>query len=292
MDNRTEVHEFLTSRRDRITPQQAGLSTAGQRRVPGLRRSEVAMLAGVSVEYYSKLERGNLGGVSAAVLESIARALRLDDAERSHLFHLAQAADGSSVLGQPRRRAPKTWKPRPSLQWMLDTITDGPAIIGNGRMDLLAANQLGRAFYADVIADSNGPPNFARFNFLNDASRRFYPDWERFADTSVSILRTEAGRSPHDKDLHDLVGELSTRSEEFRTRWSAHNVRNHGTGMKQFNHPVVGELDLAFEGFELIAEPGLTMTVYTAEPGSASQQALQLLASWSASQDADAAVRR
>ena len=285
MDNRNEVREFLTSRRNRLTPDQAGLTSMGKRRVTGLRRTEVATLAGVSVEYYAKLERGSLRGVSANVLDALARALQLNDAERTHLFNLAQAADGSAVLTTPRRRAPKTWKPRPTLQWMLGTITDGPAIIGNGRMDLLAANQLGRAFYSDVLDDAHGKPNFARFTFLDDAARRFYPDWERFADTAVAILRTEAGRNPHDKELHDLVGELSTRSPEFRARWSAHDVRNHGTGTKQFHHPVVGALDLAYEGFELVAEPGLTMTVYSAEPGSASEQSLRLLASWAASRD-------
>lgn len=257
----------------------------GKRRVTGLRRAEVATLAGVSVEYYAKLERGNLRGVSANVLDALARALQLNDAERNHLFHLAQAADGSAVLTLPRRRAPKAWQARPSLQWTLDTITEGPAIIGNGRMDLLAANQLGRAFYSEVLDDPHGKPNFARFTFLNDSARRFYPDWERFADTAVAILRTEAGRSPHDKDLHDLVGELSTRSQEFRARWSAHDVRNHGTGTKQFHHSIVGALELAYEGFELVAEPGLTMTVYSAEPGSSSEQSLRLLASWAASHD-------
>ena len=290
VDNRNEIRDFLVSRRARVTPEQAGLATHGQRRVPGLRRNEVATLAGVSVEYYAKLERGALGGVSASVLDSIARALRLDDAERTHLARLARTASGDDVLARPRRRATKTWTPRRSLQWTLDTITHGPAIVGNGRMDLLAANQLGRAFYADVLADPHRPANFARFTFLDEASHRFYPDWERMADTAVAMLRTEAGRSPHDKELHDLVGELSTRSPDFRTRWSAHDVRIHGTGTKRFHHPVVGELDLAFEGLELVAEPGLTMTVYAAEPGSASEERLHLLASWAATEAARTSV--
>jgi transcriptional regulator with XRE-family HTH domain len=291
VDDRQQVREFLTSRRARLTPAQAGLKVSGNRRVPGLRRSEVAMLADVSIEYYAKLERGFLGGVSAGVLDAIARALQLDDAEREHLVNLAAAANGAGVLAPPRRRRAKTWTPRPSLQWMLDTITQGPAVIGNGRLDLLAANRLARAFYADVLADPHRPANFARFTFLDSAARRFYPDWERFADTSVAILRTEAGRNPHDKDLHDLIGELCTRSEEFRTRWSAHNVRNHGTGVKHFHHPVVGDLTLTFEGFDVIAEPGLTLTVYSAEPGSSSEHALRLLASWAASQEAEQATK-
>ncbi|MFI7102543.1 helix-turn-helix transcriptional regulator [Streptomyces sp. NPDC050161] len=286
MDNREEVREFLTSRRAKITPDRAGLPAGPRRRVPGLRRSEVAALADVSVEYYAKLERGNLAGVSPAVLETIARALQLDDAERAHLLHLARAADGSDALTRPRRRCAKgQWAPRRSLQWTLDAITAGPAFVRNGRMDLLAANQLARALYRDVYSSAQ-QPNLARFNFLDDASRRFYPDWDTFADTCVAILRTEAGRNPHDKDLHDLVGELSTRSEEFRTRWGAHNVRHHGTGVKRFHHTVVGELTLAFEGLEMAAEPGLTLTVYTAEPGSPSEEGLRLLASWVATREA------
>ncbi|MFF8449945.1 helix-turn-helix transcriptional regulator [Streptomyces leeuwenhoekii] len=293
MDNREEVREFLTSRRAKITPEQAGLPAGTRRRVPGLRRSEVAALADMSVEYYAKLERGNLSGVSPAVLEALARALRLDDAERAHLLNLAQAADGSDALSRPRRRRSKDqWKPHRSLQWTLDAITAGPAFVRNGRMDLLAANQLARVFYADVYATPGNQANLARFNFLDPASRRFYPDWDLFADVAVAILRTEAGRNPHDKDLHDLVGELSTRSDEFRTRWGAHNVRHHGTGTKRFHHQAVGDLTLAFEGLEMAAEPGLTLTIYTAEPGSPSEEGLRLLASLAATQAADSGAER
>lgn len=242
----------------------------------------------MSVEYYAKLERGNLAGVSPSVLEALARALQLDDAERAHLLNLAQAADGSDVLNRPRRRRTKDqWRPHRSLQWTLDAITAGPAFVRNGRMGILAANPLARAFYADVYAAPGNQANLARFNFLDPASRRFYPDWDLFADVAVAILRTEAGRNPHDKDLHDLVGELSTRSEEFRTRWGAHNVRHHGTGTKRFHHPAVGGLTLAFEGLEMAAEPGLTLTIYTAEPGSPSEEGLRLLASWAATQNSD-----
>ncbi|MCX0247524.1 helix-turn-helix transcriptional regulator [Streptomyces drozdowiczii] len=287
MDNREEVREFLTSRRAKISPERAGLPAGSRRRVPGLRRSEVAALADVSVEYYSKLERGQLAGVSPPVLEAVARALQLDDAERAHLLNLARAADGSDVLTRPkRRRAKGQWTPHRSLQWMLDAVTAGPALVRNGRMDVLAANPLARAFYADLHADPGNQANLARFQFLDPAARRFYPDWERFADMCVPILRTEAGRNPHDKDLHDLVGELSTRSEEFRTRWGAHNVRHHGTGTKRFHHQAVGELTLAFEDLEMTAEPGLTVTVYTAEPGSPSEEGLRLLASWAATREA------
>lgn len=280
MDNRVEVREFLTSRRAKITAQQAGLAETGTRRVPGLRRGEVAALAGVSVEYYAKLERGALGGVSASVLDALARALQLDDAERAHLFHLAHAADGTSAGMRPRRRSAKTWTPRPALHWVLDSITS-PAIIRNGRMDLLATNRLGRAMHAAVYAaEPGGPPNFARFTFLHDDGRRFYPDWDLAADTCVAILRTEAGRDPHDKDLHDLVGELSTRSGEFRRRWGRHDVRLHGAGTKHFHHTVVGDLELAYESVDMISDPGLTLTIYAAEPASPTAHALDLLASW------------
>jgi transcriptional regulator with XRE-family HTH domain len=291
MDNREEVREFLTSRRAKITPEQAGLPAGSRRRVPGLRRSEVAALADVSVEYYAKLERGSLAGVSPAVLEAVARALRLDDAERAHLLHLAQAADGSDALTRPRRRTTRQWSPHRSLQWTLDAITAGPAVVCNGRMDILAANPLAHAFYSDLFANADNQQNLARFNFLDSASRRFYPDWELFGDMAVAILRREAGRDPHDKDLHDLIGELSTRSEAFRSRWGAHNVRRHGTGTKRFRHPAVGDLTLAYEALDLAAEPGLNMTIYTAEPGSPSEEGLRLLASLAATEDARPAAQ-
>ncbi|MFE4481400.1 MULTISPECIES: helix-turn-helix transcriptional regulator [Streptomycetaceae] len=292
MNNSQEVREFLTSRRAKISPEQAGMPTGSRRRVPGLRRSEVAALADMSVEYYAKLERGNLAGVSPAVLEAVARALQLDDAERAHLLHLAQAADGSDTLARPRRRTSRQWKAHRSLQCLLDAVTAGPAFVRNGRMDLLAANQLARAFYAEVYDVPGNQKNLARFQFLDPASRHFYPDWDQAADIAVAILRTEAGRDPHDKDLHDLVGELSTRSDEFRTRWGTHNVRHHGTGTKRFHHHAVGDLTLAYEGLNMAAEPGLTLTIYTAEPGSPSEQGLRLLATWAATQEAGAPPRQ
>ncbi|MFJ9777311.1 helix-turn-helix transcriptional regulator [Kitasatospora sp. NPDC101157] len=291
MDNTQEVREFLTSRRAKITPERAGMPAGPRRRVPGLRRSEVAALADVSVEYYAKLERGNLAGASPSVLEALARALQLDDAERAHLLHLAQAADGTDALARPRRRTSRQWTPHRSLQWMLDAVTGGPAFVRNGRMDLVAANQLARAFYADVYETSGNLNNLARYQFLDAASRRFYPDWDQAADITVAILRTEAGRDPHDKGLHDLVGELSTRSDDFRTRWGAHNVRHHGTGTKRFHHHAVGDLTLAYEGMDMAAAPGLTLTIYAAEPGSPSEQGLRLLASWAATRETAAGCR-
>lgn len=290
MDNKAEVREFLMTRRARVSPDAAGIAAGSNRRVAGLRRSEVAMLAGVSVEYYAKLERGAISGASASVLDAVSRALQLDDTERAHLLDLARAADGIPTSGRPRRRTPKPGPPRPSLEWALAAITDGIAVVRNPRQEIVAVNGLGRAFYSPVIGDGGRTPNLARFQFLDPAAREFYPDWELFAQMCVGIMRAEAGRDPHDKGLQDLVGELSTHSETFRTLWAAHNVRTHGAGTKRFVHPVVGELTLAYEELALTAEPGNVMLIYTAEPGSASAERLRLLASWGASQPVDASA--
>lgn len=282
MDNRADVREFLMSRRAKVTPDAAGVIGGSNRRVPGLRRSEVAALAGVSVEYYAKLERGTIGGASASVLDSVAQALQLDDSERAHLFDLARAADGIPSSGRSRRRGTRSSTPRPSLQWALSAITDGVAFVRDQRQDLLATNALGRAFYSPVLGDGGRTPNLARFQFLDPAARDFYPDWDLFAGMCVAIMRAEAGRDPHDKGLQDLVGELSTRSETFRRLWGAHDVRTHGAGAKRFHHPVVGELTLAYEELAITAEPGQVLMVYTAEPGSPSAERLRLLSSWGA----------
>ena len=280
MDARSEIREFLTSRRGRITPQQAGLPIFGDnRRVPGLRREEAALLAGVSVDYYTRLERGNLSGASESVLDAVARALQLDEAERAHLFDLARAAGP----GRARRRsAPK--QVRPSVQRVLDAMSDAPAVVQNGRLDMLAANQLGYALYS-AHASPDQPANGARFVFLDPRAQDFYVDWDRVANEVVAMLRSEAGRDPYDRALSDLVGELSTQSETFRTKWAAHNVRFHDTGVKRMHHPVVGDLELTYEAMVLSADTGLTLFVYTAESGSKSEQALKLLASWSATSD-------
>ena len=282
MDNRAEVREFLMSRRARLTPEQVGLPAGSGRRVAGLRRSEVAMLADVSVEYYSRLERGAIAGVSASVLDSVSTALRLDDTERAHLADLARAADGIPASGRARRRATRDPATRPSLHWALEAFTDGVAVVKNAQSDVPAFNALGRAFYSPLIGDGGRTPNFARFQFLDPASRDFYPDWDLFADMCVAVMRAEAGRDPHNRALQDLVGELSTQSEVFRRLWGAHNVRTHGAGTKRFHHPVVGDLTLAYEEFAITAEPGHILLVYTAEPGSPSAEGLRLLASWAA----------
>jgi transcriptional regulator with XRE-family HTH domain len=283
MDNRSEARDFLTTRRARVTPAQVELPGGPGRRVPGLRRAEVAMLAGVSVEYYSRLERGDLGGVSEAVLEAIGGALLLDEAERSHLTDLARAANESPVRGRSRSRARPAGVSR-ALQLALDSVASGPAFVRNGRMDVLGENALFRALYSDLYALPDRPVNLARFVFLHrDLAEAFYPSWSIAADINVAILRTEAGRDPHDKALHDLVGELSTRSDEFRARWGAHEVRHHASGSKSFRHPVVGDLDLVYAAMEPMGEPGLNFLIYSAEPGTPTEERLRLLASWGAS---------
>jgi transcriptional regulator with XRE-family HTH domain len=289
MDNGNEIRDFLVSRRARITPEQAGLPAyGGNRRVAGLRREEVALLAGVSIDYYIRLERGRVAGASDGVLEGIARALHLDEAERAHLFDLARAATGPATPRSPRR--PAAQQVRPSVRRILDSMTMTPAYVRNARLDILAANRLGAALFAPVLASPAQPVNNARFLFLDPAAREFYADWERQAQDVVAMLRTEAGHSPHDKALSNLVGELSTRSDHFRTWWAAHNVRFHRTGVKRFHHPAVGDLTLTFEALDLAADDGLRISAYTAEPGTASDDALKLLASWAATLDQRAAT--
>jgi transcriptional regulator with XRE-family HTH domain len=288
MDNANEIRDFLVSRRARITPEQAGLPAyGGNRRVAGLRREEVALLAGVSIDYYVRLERGRAAGASESVLEGIARALQLDEAERAHLFDLARAAAPATPRA-PRRPAAQPGRGpgiRPSVQRILDSMITTPAYVRNARADILAANQLGAALFAPVLTSPAQPANNARFLFLDPAAPEFYPDWERQAQDVVAILRTEAGRNPHDKALSSLIGELSTRSEPFRTWWAAHNVRFHRTGSKRIHHPVVGDLTLTFEALDLTADAGLRIAAYTAEPGTPSDDALKLLASWAATLD-------
>jgi transcriptional regulator with XRE-family HTH domain len=288
VDNRAEIRQFLATRRAKLTPEQVGLPAGGgTRRVPGLRREEVAVLAGVSTDWYIRLEKGHISGVSEDVLDAVARALQLDEAERAHLFDLARAARPTRA---PRRQNRN--QVRPSLQRVVDSMLSTPAFVRNGRLDLLAINTLGRALYAPVFDDPARPANLARFNFLDPRARDFYPNWDDAAHTSVALLRTEAGRDPHNRDLTNLVGELATRSDEFRTRWAAHNVRLHQRGTKTFHHPVVGRLELSFDAMDLPADPGLTLTAYTAAPASPSEDGLRLLASWAATVASTDAVEK
>lgn len=282
-DFRAEIREFLGTRRSKVTPEQAGLPVYGgeRRRVTGLRREEVALLAGISSEYYTRLERGNATGVSESVIEGIAQALQLDEAERIHLIDLLRGAGTT----RPPRRRPAQQRIRPAVQRVLDSMSGTPAFVLNGRGDILAANRLGRALFSPVYADPGRPPNNARFIFLNPHATEFFRDWDQVAGDAVAMLRAEAGRDLYDRRLTDLIGELSTRSEEFRHRWAAHNVRMHTTGVKLLHHPVVGDLDLPFETFPVGGDPSQFLLSYTAEPASPSQDALNLLASWAATDD-------
>jgi transcriptional regulator with XRE-family HTH domain len=276
VDPANELSQFLTARRANVTPEQVGLRSYGRRQVPGLRREEVASLAGVSVEYYRRLERGNASGASDAVLAALADALQLDDAERAHLFDLARAANPVAARRAPRA-APQ--RVRPVVQRIVDSI-GSPATLSNLHADYLSANALGRALYAPLFESSEQPPNSARFTFLDPVAQEFFIDWEKAARDLVATLRSTAGRNPHDRALSALVGDLSMRSEPFRKWWAAHDVRYHQTGRKRLHHPVVGDLELEYEVMEIAADRGLRLAVFSAEAGSRSAEALDLLASW------------
>src|SRR5690349_3216188 len=276
MDQRTDVGEFLRSRRDKVTPEQAGIIGGGRRRVPGLRREEVATLANISVDYYAKMERGDLRGVAPEILDAVARALRLDEAETDHLHDLARAADPHP----PRRRTARADQTVcPSLQRFLDAITGAPVWVRDRRMNVITANPLGKALYRPVLDDADGRGNTARFMFLSPAARIFFPDWEQGADDIVARMRGYAGQHPRDRQLTDLIGELVTRSDAFGRRLAAHNGRHHRTGVKRICHPEVGDLELVYEAMDLPANPDWFMFGYTAELGSASEEKLRLLGS-------------
>jgi transcriptional regulator with XRE-family HTH domain len=260
-----------------------GIPAHGKRRVAGLRRGEVAALAGVSVEYYTRLERGHLGGASDSVLDAVARALQLDDTETAHLHHLARAAGPTPARARARARRDKTPEVRPAIRRVLDSMTGVPAFLRNHRFDILAANPLGMALYAPMFTtDPALPVNSMRFTFLDPHARSFYLDWAQVARAAVAALHIAAAQNPHDQHLMNLIGELSMHSEPFRTWWAAHDVYVHRHGTKRFRHPAIGELDLAYEAFELPGDEGLTMLTYSAEPATPSGDGLELLAAWAA----------
>ncbi|NQX12269.1 helix-turn-helix domain-containing protein [Microbacteriaceae bacterium VKM Ac-2855] len=279
MDNQREVSEFLRSRRDRITPEQAGIIGGGRRRVPGLRREELAMLAGTSVDYIAKMERGLLNGVSAEVLDALARALQLDEAETEHLHDLARAAAPTPSRRRPR---PTEAAVRPTLQRFLDAVTGTPVWVRNNRMDYIAGNALGDALFSPMLEEPSCRGNNALWTFFSPAARLYYTDWEQGADGIVASLRSAAGRNPHDRKLTDLIGELVTRSDDFRFRWAKHDVRFHRGGRKRIHHPAVGDLEFAYEAMELPDSPGLTMFAFTTEAGSPSEERVKLLGSLAA----------
>jgi transcriptional regulator with XRE-family HTH domain len=277
MDHNVELKEFLRTRRARLRVADVEIGGTGRvRRVPGLRREEVAALAGVSVDYYSRLEQGRQLNVSDEVLDAVARALRLDDVERSYLFQLARA--------KPRRtrRAPApVQRVRPGIRRLLETLDDvSPAFVFGRRMDVLAANKLARALMVDFDAIPTRQRNLLRYTFLDESTRELWVDWEEVARDNVAVLRLDAGRHPDDPLLVELVGELSVKSPEFRRWWADHNVRERTHGTKRYHHPLVGDLSVEYESFKLPGDPDQTLCIYTAEPGSASESALRLLANW------------
>lgn len=281
MELQSDVQSFLASRRARLSPDQVGLPAYGEhRRVKGLRREEVALLAGVSVDYYSRLERGHLAGASEEVLDAVARALQLDDAEHAYLLDLARNA-------APRPRRARSAKQAPALREAVLSILHGmtgiPAYVRTPRMDILAANELCRALYGGALEQHRLPLNVARYVFLDPHSRGFYLDWEAVADDTVGALRMQAGRDVRDRGLSDLIGELSTRSEEFVTRWARQNVRLHRTTRKRLHNRVIGDIELTGNALELPGD-GLVLIAYTADPGSPADEKLRLLAGWAATQ--------
>ena len=277
MDQQAQIKEFLASRRARITPEQAGVPVFhGTRRVPGLRREEVAHLAGVSVDYYTRIERGKIDGASLEVLEAIARALQLDDVERDHLMDLVQVKKPKPASSRATPNRVPT-----GVRHVLDSITV-PAVVQNTRLDMVAANAIAKAVYS-IPADGALPRNNARFTFLDPQAAGFYRDWESVKRNTVALLRAAAGSDPYDESLINLVGQLSTQSEDFRQLWGAHNVLRYRAGTKRYHHLIVGDIEFGFESFAVASDPDLTMLVYTVEPHSATADAMALLASWTAS---------
>ncbi|RFS83106.1 XRE family transcriptional regulator [Actinomadura spongiicola] len=275
MDQRTELGEFLRSRRARLRPEDVGLPDFGRRRVPGLRREELAGLAGVSVDYYVRLEQGRARNVSSAVLDAVARALRLDDDEHTYLRAIARPVSA-------RRRTSRPERVRPGLQRLLDVSVNVPAYVVGRRVDVLAWNRLACLLYTDFAARAPERRNWARMIFQEQEIRDLFDDWTVKARETVSYLRMRAGAHPADPDLIALVGELSVTSEEFRHWWASHEVHDKSHGRKRLRHPVVGDLVLDYEALRLPSDPDQVLVTYTAEAGSASEEALTFLSSWSA----------
>ena len=290
MDIAKDIREFLMTRRAKITPEQVGLAPGVRRRVPGLRREEAAQLAGVSTEYYTQIERGNVAGVSDEVLQAISRALRLSDDETVHFFDLVRAGAGTRTSTRNKRAAVK--KLPEGVQALMDGMAGTPAIVLDGNLDILAANPLGRLLYSPLYDRALGRPNFARFIFFESAAAQVFPEWERSADEAVGLLQAEAARDPHSAAITHIVGELATQSVEFRTRWAAHNVTAHRHGVKRFGHPEFGDLTLTYNVFEVAAAPGLSLVGYTAEPNSPSAQALSIMSSWSVTGPTESRTRK
>ena len=276
LDRRADLSEFLRTRRARLKPEDVGLPDFGRRRVPGLRREELAQLAGVSVAYYTRLEQGNGRNVSAEVLDAIARALRLSDAEHAHLMHLAKP---KQLKKKPVARSQQV---RPALRHLLDSIESVPAYIVGRRSDILAWNRMASALFGDWAEMPGQERIWARMVFLRPEYRELYLEWQQKASDMVGYLRMDAGCHPDDPRLSALVGELSVKSEDFRRLWAAHDVKEKSYGVKRMRHPLVGDLTLSFETFRLVDDGEQSLVTYHAEPDTPSAEALRLLASWGA----------
>ena len=274
MDRSSELADFLRTRRARITPDQAGLPADGRaRRVPGLRRDEVARLASMSTEYYTRLEQGRAGSPSPEVVEALSRVLQLDPAEREHLADLLARPTSS------RRTSSGPQRVRPGLYLMLQTLEHVPAFILGRRTDVLASNRLAREVLTDFDALPAQQRNLARYYLLDPGARERVADWPQIAAETVAMLRLDAGRNPHDRRLADLIGELTLRSPEFTTWWNDHRVYRRTHGTKHYHHPVVGDLHFSYESFQPAGDPDQTLCVYNVEPGSATAEAVRLLGS-------------
>ncbi|MFF5534515.1 helix-turn-helix transcriptional regulator [Streptomyces cinerochromogenes] len=293
MDASSELGDFLKSRRAALRPEEAGISPhPGRRRVTGLRREELATLAGVSITHYTRLEQGRVTGVSDGVLAAIARTLRLTDDETAHLKDLARPAAASS-----RPAPPRVAHAGASARQLLAAMTDVPAIIMDRRNDVLAWNRLGHALLAGHLAPDSPDtpatrPNLSRMLFLDERYRELYADWDEQAQLAVAHLRLIAGRHPDDRALAELVGQLTMKSDEFASRWARHPVRTCTSGLKRLRHPLVGALELSFESLLIPGTSGQRLIAYTAEPGSPSEAALRLLGSATAPVVQDTAVVR
>lgn len=273
MSNKTEVREFLTACRAKVSTAQAGINHySGERRVPGLRREEVAQLAGVSTTYYTRIERGDLSGVSVSVLNSLVRALNLDEAERIHLFDLARSSEGLRS-----QNISKQVKISPNIAQLIDQMADIPAIAFNDHFDVIASNKLGRSLFPDLFPEHGRPLNQVRYLFLDPRATIFYTDWESTAKDAVSALRLIVGGKTNDAKLMKLIADVANGSEQFRAWWGGHTVRIHSSGKKHFNHPAIGEMTLSFEVLEIAAQSEIKLVTYLAEPGSSSADGLAML---------------
>ena len=271
-DTHNRLGEFLRARRALVTPDDVGLPDLGRRRVAGLRREELALLAGVSVDYYVRLEQGRDTHPSEQVLDALARALCLDDDAVAHLHDLARPA--------PRRRRPRERpeRVRPGVLRLLESWSAIPAFVLGRRMDVLAFNALAGMLHDGFATERN----MVRLVFLDPAARDTFPDFDAVAQETVATLRAAAGADLDDPRLAELIGELSLKSDEFRRLWARHEVREKASGVKRMLHPMVGELVLGYETLRVNDAPEQLVVGYHAEPGSASERALALLGAMAA----------